>query len=436
MEIREKNVLLIDAMNLIHRSYYAYPRLTTKDGIPTGAFFGFVKYLKSLEEKFKPDHMIVCSDAHRKSFRTDMYPEYKGNRSETDDELRTQFGFMEEYLKLCNAKFIKMDNYEADDLIGTLAKKANEHGYFAYVVSGDRDLFQLIDDNIHQVYLSTKGMQVYDKDALKERYDGLSPEQIVDLKAMSGDQSDNIPGIKGIGEKTAIPLLNEFGSLDGIYENIDKIKGKKQEKFINDKDQAYLSRELAKIHTSVDIDAKGLFTRDEHFSLCTNHSYDYLQELNIKVFKKEDILQVPKMGLSLPFEIMEESGDINFRSVLKYPGSVSKEAMEIYVYDLLMDEKNREALKRMLINAKKNLIMEDETNKEEIEKIEEKQRELWDLLFSSNKETETSKQIPLKANSLELGDHLTAFFCKKCNGAVGNKDHYCTACGQKLDWSS
>lgn len=385
MNIKENNVLLIDAMNLIHRSYYAYPRLTSKEGVPTGAFFGFVKYLKSLQDKYNPKHIIVCSDAHRKSFRTDIYAEYKGTRSETDDELRTQFAFMEKYLSLCNCKFIKLDNYEADDLIGTLAKEANRFGYFAYVVSGDKDLYQLVDDNIHQVYLSTKGMEVYDEEKVKERYDGLTPAQIIELKALSGDASDNIPGVKGVGDKTAIALLNEYGNLDGVYENIDKIKGKRQENLINDKEKAYLSRELATICTEVPINVDGLFEKDEDFSLCTQEAYDYLKSLDIKVFKKEDVKFAKKKGLILPFEISKDDiGDIYFRSPNKYAGSTTRESMEIYLYQMLLCKENREELKNMLINAKKNLILEDENNEVEIEKLEEDNSELLRLLLSSD----------------------------------------------------
>lgn len=383
MDIKENSVLLIDAMNLIHRSYYAYPRLTSKGGKPTGAFFGFVKYLKSLQEKFNPKHIIVCSDAHRKSFRTDMYAEYKGTRSEIDDELRTQFAYMEKYLRLCNCKFIKKDNYEADDLIGTLAKKAKDYNYFAYIVSGDRDLFQLIDDNIHQVYLSTKGMQIYDRERVIERYNGITPEQMIDFKALCGDTSDNIPGVKGVGEKTAITLLNKYGDLDNIYENINEIKGKRQQNLINDKDKAYLSKELATICTEIDIDLDDLFECDKCFSLCTKEAYDYLQSLDIRIFKKDDIKYVKKKGLNLPFEIVEdEVGDIHFRSTSKYAGSTTKEGMEIYLFSMLLCKKNREELKNMLINAKENLLIEYEENTEEIEKIEEGNKELLKLLFS------------------------------------------------------
>lgn len=288
--MNEEKVLLIDAMNLIHRSYYAYPRLATKEGVATGGFFGFVKYLKSLQDKYQPWHMIICSDVSRESFRNEFFPEYKGTRKETDEELIVQFAMMETYLKKCNATFIKKENYEADDLIGTLAKKAVEKGYQPLIVSGDRDLFQLLSPTVHQVYLSNKGMIYFDPKAVEEKYDGLEPKQIVDLKALSGDPSDNIPGIRGIGEKTAIKLLNAYGDLEGIYNNTHKLKGKQKEKIEMGKEDAYLSKRLAAIDCRVDIDGEELLRPDENFSLSTKDAYEYLQELNIsKIFMKEDI---------------------------------------------------------------------------------------------------------------------------------------------------
>jgi len=288
--MNEKKVLLIDAMNLIHRSYYAYPRLATKEGVATGGFFGFVKYLKSLQDKYQPWHMVICSDASRESFRNEFFPEYKGTRKETDEELIVQFGMMETYLEKCNATFIKKENYEADDLIGTLAKKAVEKDYQPLIVSGDRDLFQLVSSKVHQLYLSNKGMIYFDPEAVVEKYDGLGPKQIVDLKALSGDPSDNIPGIRGIGEKTAIKLLNAYGDLEGIYENTHELKGKQKEKIEMGKKEAYLSKRLAAIDCRVDIDDEDLLSPDENFSLSTKDAYDYLQELNIsKIFTKEDI---------------------------------------------------------------------------------------------------------------------------------------------------
>lgn len=305
-EVREnKKVLLIDAMNVIHRSYYAYPRLTTKEGIATGGFFGFVKFLKSLEDKYRPGHMVICSDASRESFRNEFFPEYKGTRKETDQELIPQFAMMETYLKKCNAAFIKKENYEADDLIGTLAKKAVEKGDQPLIVSGDRDLFQLITPRVHQIYLSNKGMIHFDPEAVVKKYDGLKPEQILDLKALSGDPSDNIPGIRGIGEKTGIKLLKAYGDLPGIYQNTHQLKGKQREKVESGKDQAYLSRRLAAIDCEVDIDHRALLTPKENFSLSTKEAYDYLMELNIhRVFKKEEIFYPKEEEVS-----KEETGE-------------------------------------------------------------------------------------------------------------------------------
>ncbi len=285
-----KKVLLIDAMNLIHRSYYAYPRLATKEGIATGGFFGFVKYLKSLQDKYQPWHMIICSDASRECFRNEFFPEYKGTRKETDEELILQFGMMETYLDKCNASFIKKENYEADDLIGTLAKKAVEKDYQPLIVSGDRDLFQLLSPTVHQIFLSNKGMIYIDPQAVMEKYDGLGPQQIVDLKALSGDPSDNIPGIRGIGEKTAIKLLNAYGDLEGIYQNTHELKGKQKEKIESGKAEAYLSRRLARIDCKVGMNDEELLSPDEDFSLSTKAAYDYLSELNIrKIFREEEI---------------------------------------------------------------------------------------------------------------------------------------------------
>ena len=287
--MNSNRILLIDAMNLMHRSYYAYPKLTTKSNHPIGAFYGFVQYLKSLQQKYNPNNIIVCSDYSRKSFRNDIYPEYKGTRSETDLELRSQFLFMEEYLDKCNITFIKKEGYEADDIIGTLSNAASILGFNPYIVSGDRDLFQLVNDNVQQIYLSTKGYIFYNTNAVIEKYGGLTPLQLIDFKGLSGDASDNIPGIKGIGEKTSIKLLNEYSNLEGIYENIDSLKGKMKEKIENGKENAFLSRKLATIDCNVPIDSNSIFKNLKTLSLCNEDSYKYLINKDIKIFTVKDI---------------------------------------------------------------------------------------------------------------------------------------------------
>ncbi len=373
----KKRIMLIDAMNLIHRSYYAYPRLTAKTGEHTGALFGFVQYLKSLQKKYSPDHMIICSDTSRKSFRTDIYPAYKGTRTETDAELISQFAYMETYLEKCSATFIKLENYEADDLIGTLAVQAAERGYAPYIVSGDRDLFQMVTHEIKQIYLSTKeGMVEVGPEEVVQKYDGLAPEQMIDLKALMGDASDNIPGIRGVGEKTAIKLLTQFGTLEGIYKNTDQLKGKLKEKVENGKADAYLSKWLATIDREVDLDLDVLLEPHPHFSLCTKDAYDFLNMLGItRIYKQEDIYQVPEpvvseCGLDLPFEVVETTtGDLSFRCIDKYQGEVSKEGLGMYVYSLLLETKNRKPLISMLKKAEEDLLQSSVLNEDEIEKL-------------------------------------------------------------------
>lgn len=249
-----KRVALVDGSNLLHRYFHAFPNLTASDGTPTGALYGTIKALNSLQSEYQPDVVIFFTDYSRKSFRTELFPEYKGNRSETDPNLRLQFKLMEEFCELSGMLCCKMENYEADDLIGSYAKKYSEAGNEVLVFSGDRDLFQLIDDekNIKLVYVSTKeGNVIYDNEKCKERF-GLEPKQIIDLKGICGDASDNYKGIPGVGEKTAIKLLSEYINLDGIYENIESLKGKTKDKFAENKEDAYLCLKLATIECNIE----------------------------------------------------------------------------------------------------------------------------------------------------------------------------------------
>lgn len=243
--------VLFDGSNLLHRNFHAFPNLTSKSGIPTGAIYGTVKMLKALNERFQPELEIFFTDFSRKSFRTDLYPEYKGNRSETDPALKSQFATMELFCEKANMLCCKKENYEADDLIGTYAKFYADKGEDVYIVSGDKDLFQLITDKITLVYSSTKdGFVCYNPEKCKEKF-GLYPKQIIDLKAICGDASDNYKGIPGVGEKTATKLLLQYGDIDGIYEHIDDLKGKTKEMFEQNKEIAYLCRTLATINCNV-----------------------------------------------------------------------------------------------------------------------------------------------------------------------------------------
>lgn len=275
-ENQNKIVALVDGSNSMHRYFHAFKNFTSVDGTPTGALYGTIKALNNLQSEYQPDIVIFFTDYSRKSFRTDLYPRYKGNRSETDPNLRLQFKLMEEFCEMSGLLCCKQENYEADDLIGSYARTYADNGYEVLVFSGDKDLFQLIDDekNIKLVYASTKeGNVIYDNAKCKEKF-GLNPKQIIDLKGICGDASDNYKGIPGVGEKTAVKLLQEFGSLDGIYENIDNLKGKIKEKFAENKEDAYLCLKLA----TIDCNIEGLVLPNESLMQLSEDVRKFLKE--------------------------------------------------------------------------------------------------------------------------------------------------------------
>ena len=284
LQVKEDAVFVIDGTNLMHRHFYAKPDLTSSDGTPTGAIYGTIKMLKGYAKKFNPRQMYICFDKHRKSFRNNIYSEYKENRKPTDERLKKQFILFQEFCFLSNIPFVEVEDYEADDLIGSLSVKAKEYGFFPYAVSGDRDLYQLIAKKIEIIYLSNKGPVLLDVDKFIEQYDGLKPEQFLDFKALQGDSGDNIPGVPGIGEKTAIKLLKSFGSLDGIYDNISQLKGKQKENLESSKDIAYRARKLVTIKCDINLNYNDFFENniEEGYNFENEGVQKFLQKLDIK----------------------------------------------------------------------------------------------------------------------------------------------------------
>ncbi len=244
-------LVLLDSNSLINRAYYALPYLSNKAGQPTGGIFGYVNMLMKIIEQYQPTHIVAVFDQKAPTFRKTMYEEYKANRKGMPEDLAKQMEPMKEVLAAMNIPVVALDGYEADDIIGTFAKR---YGVPTYIVTGDRDSLQLIDDTT-TVLLTKKGITeiaTYDEAALAQ--EGLAPSQIIDLKSLMGDSSDNIPGVAGVGEKTAKDLLSKYGTLDGVYEHIDEIKGKLKEKLETGKDMAYLSYKLATIDVNVPIE--------------------------------------------------------------------------------------------------------------------------------------------------------------------------------------
>lgn len=250
-----RKMLLIDGNSLLHRAFHALPPLRTSKGVHTNAVYGFLNMLFRILQEEKPDYITVAFDKKGPTFRHTEYAAYKATRPKTAEELIGQFDLLKNILDALRIKFFEVDGFEADDILGTLSKKGEEAGVFSVIVTGDKDALQLVSPNT-SVMLTKKGiseLEIYDTAKVKERY-GISPELIADMKGLMGDKSDNIPGVPGIGEKTAIKLIKEFGSVDNVLKNIDKLKGKLRENLEKYSEDARVSKHLATIVTDVSLD--------------------------------------------------------------------------------------------------------------------------------------------------------------------------------------
>lgn len=251
-------IILLDGNSLSYRAFYAMPAFKNKKGLYTNSVYGFTLMLERILEDTKPKYALVAFDKGKETFRHKSYEAYKGTRDKTPTELVEQFGYVRELIESYGIKYEEHLDYEADDIIGSYAKIAEKAGLEVIIVSGDKDLTQLASDNI-TVYYTKRGVteiDYYTPEFINEKY-GLTPQQIVDMKGLMGDKSDNIPGIPGVGEKTAIKLLTEYETVESVLENIDNISGKKlKERLTEGKEDAILSKKLATIFTDVPVDNK------------------------------------------------------------------------------------------------------------------------------------------------------------------------------------
>ncbi|HBX50360.1 MAG: DNA polymerase I [Bacteroidetes bacterium RIFOXYA12_FULL_35_11] len=247
----EKKLFLLDAYALIYRSYYAFirnPRFNSK-GLNTSAIFGFVNTLEDILKTQSPTHIAVAFDLSAPTFRHEFYPAYKANREETPEDIRKSVPIIKEILKAYNIALLEAPGYEADDVIGTLAKKAEKNGFITYMMTPDKDYGQLVSDTIF-MYKPRRGegdVEILGKNEICKNFSLIDPMQFIDILALWGDVSDNVPGAPGIGEKTAIKLISEFGNIDNIYANIDKLKGKQRESLEQNKEQVYRAKKLVTI---------------------------------------------------------------------------------------------------------------------------------------------------------------------------------------------
>ncbi|GKU81539.1 DNA polymerase I [Niallia sp. NCCP-28] len=316
-------LVLIDGNSIAYRAFFALPLLNNDKGVHTNAVYGFTMMLMKIVEEEKPSHILVAFDAGKTTFRHSTFTEYKGGRQKTPPELSEQFPYIRELLNAYGIKYYELENYEADDIIGTLSLEGEKEEFEVIVISGDKDLTQLSSDKT-TVYITKKGitdMEVYTPGHIQEKY-GLVPEQIIDMKGLMGDASDNIPGVPGVGEKTAIKLLKEYQNLENLLQSIDKVSGKKlKEKLEEFKDQAIMSKELATI------------TREAPVMMGLNEvAYHGMQGEKLKEFFKELGFNslLGKLGEDAPKEevVLEE---VDFKHIEEITADIFADENILYV---------------------------------------------------------------------------------------------------------
>ncbi|OMH40622.1 DNA polymerase I [Desulfurobacterium indicum] len=253
----EGKVYLFDGTSFAYRAFYAIRGLTTSYGFPTNAIYGFARMFLKLFKEMKPEYAAVAFDVSRKTFREKISAEYKANRKPAPDDFKVQLPYIKKFLECLGIPVIEKEGYEADDILGTLGKKLSKEGYEVIIVSPDKDIRQLIEENIHVLSISPqkKTETLYTLELFKEKF-GYDPKQIPDIFGLAGDTSDNIPGVPGIGEKTATKLIQEFGSLENLYKNLANLSPKRKKLLEDYREQAFMSKKLATIDRNVPIDVK------------------------------------------------------------------------------------------------------------------------------------------------------------------------------------
>ena len=376
-------LVLIDGNSIMNRAFYGImgsKMLTTKDGKYTNAVYGFLAIMFKLLEDVNPEYLVVAFDLKAPTARHKMYEGYKANRKGMPDELAEQMPIIKEILRAMNIDIVEMEGYEADDVIGTLSRYGESKGLDVIILSGDRDNFQLATDKVTIRIPHTKAGKTetdeYNRDKIIEKY-GLDPRQLIDVKGLQGDASDNIPGVPGIGEKTALALIQKFGSIEKLYEQVEKeedgLKGKQREKIVNNKDLAFLSKTLGTINLEVPIE-------------------DKLEDFKVEPWDKEKVLNIFKeLNFNRYIDRFNLRGEGNSTIDKQEENKLEYEEIEISLEDLLEKIKNSKQM-TMYISTKKDDENEYKIIKEKISGIsiylEEKNKVVY---FNFREENEVLK---------------------------------------------
>lgn len=330
--MEKERLIILDGHSLMNRAFYALPPLTNAEGLHTNALYGFTGMLFKMKEEIKPDYIVCTFDRKAPTFRHEEYKEYKAGRKKMPSELGEQFPVLKDLLKLLAIDVFEIDGFEADDLIGTLSKFAESKDIEVYIVTGDRDALQLASDNI-KVVITKKGMsekEIYDYNRMVEEF-GVTPTQFIDVKGLMGDSSDNIPGVPGIGEKTAYKLIQQYGSVENVLKNIDNIAGAKvKQNLMEYSEQAIFSKKLATIITNVpiDIDLDSIKSKD-------SFDIDALRQMFFRLQFKSLLDKLPKDEISTKTEEKQEEAAFQYEaidSIEKLRAAVSNIKQELFMY--------------------------------------------------------------------------------------------------------
>lgn len=376
-----KKILLIDGNSMANRAFYATMgrMMKTPTGISTNAVYGFFQIMFKTIEEEKPDKIIVAFDISSSEKRIKIFNEYKAGRHKTPEDLTIQFPIIKELLKTMNIPIVQKDGIEADDILGAIAKKEGKKGNKIIILTGDRDYFQLVDINVNIRYPKTimgkTEYIIYDNYKINEEY-GLTPEKLIEVKALMGDASDNIPGVKGIGEKTALKLIIQFGSLEKIYEYIEKSDGKEiakatLNKLIKDKEMAYVSRDLGRIDIEYDYEKDLGINIDsiKYTDWRTEEAFSYLKKLSFNKFldKFKDI----EIKKAEDTNKIEENENYSIEDILNT--DINSKKKEEAIRNSRNDyKKEKESLENKVREIKENIKLNleiysyNETKKEEI----------------------------------------------------------------------
>ncbi len=389
-----KKVVLVDGNNLLFRSYYATAYsgnfMKNSKGFPTNALYGFINMINKIINEEKPEYMLVAFDKG-KTFRHDKYEDYKAGRIEMPNELKQQFPVAKEILTNLGIKWFEIENYEADDIVGTLAKMIDESDdYKGLIVSSDKDLLQLITDRVVMKMLKTKDYVMMTKETFFETY-GLTPEKMIDIKALQGDSSDNIPGVKGIGEKTALKLLQDYGSLEGVYDNIAYIKGAAATKLINGREKAFESKDLVTIYKEVPL---GFGIED---TVLTGGNLEALKKMyeNLEFYSFLKNMKVQKKQENIEIEDLENINDIdNMSSPIAFYIETNKANYHL-----------ADTLAMGISDGKKSFYVKKEQIKDVIEKINDKEKYTYDL----KKHYVTLKKMGVTLDNVSFDSMIAAY---------------------------